>query len=114
MADAFERVPYAAKNISLITDKDVSVKVLGRIVKKDKESSSIVLDDGDKAVIVLLPRDELFNKAEVGKQVRVLGTVLPFEGGFELKADVMQDFEGVDKDLYTRIYSKILWPQGRQ
>lgn len=104
MAEGFERTPYAHASISSITEKDSNVKIIGTIIKKDKESSSIVLDDGKGAIVVLMPSDDLLEKAVVGKQVRILGVVLPFEGGFELKADIIQDFSKVDKDLYTKIY----------
>ncbi|MBR9679247.1 MAG: hypothetical protein GON13_03195 [Nanoarchaeota archaeon] len=110
MPDQFERKPYAFKKISEITSEDVSVKVLGTVIKKDKDSSSMVLDSGKSAIVVLLPKDELYDKIEIGKQTRVLGTVLPYDGGVELKADMVQDFSNVNKDLYTEIYNKIIWP----
>ena len=112
MPEQFERKPYAHKTLKTISTKDVSVKVVGTIIKKDQDSSSIVRDDGESAAVILLPRDELFDKAEIGKQVRVLGTVLPYEGGFELKADALQDFSNIDKNLYTKIYNKVVWQEG--
>ncbi len=109
MAEKYERNPYVNAQISELSDKHTNVRIIGRIVKKDRESSSVVIDDGKSAVVVLVPSDELFLKAEVGKQVRILGVVLPYEGGVELKADMIQDFESVDKNLYTTIYNKITW-----
>jgi hypothetical protein len=109
MPEQFERKPYAYKKISELTGKDAGVKILGTVIKKDKDSSSMVLDDGESAIVVLLPKDDLYEKVEIGKQTRVLGTVLPYEGGVELKADTIQDFSNVNKDLYTKIYNKILW-----
>lgn len=114
MAEGFERNVYAVKEISELNEKDVNVRVIGRVIKKDEKSSSIVIDNGKSPLIVLLPSDELFQKTVVGKQVRVFGTVLPYEGGVELKADFVQDFEAVKKDLYTKIYNNVSWQEPRQ
>lgn len=95
----FRRLPSVARSVSSIDpEKDVRVRLLGSII--DSGNSSIVLDDGSgKAEIIL--------DAPLGVRgvVRVFARVLPLEGGFELRAEIVQDMNGLDLNLYRRLYN---------
>ncbi|PIO00025.1 hypothetical protein COT72_02555 [archaeon CG10_big_fil_rev_8_21_14_0_10_43_11] len=101
----FERAPAKDRKIKHITSNDTRVRVVGVVVKKEQSSSSIVLNDGEENIVVVLPEDAMFSKANVGAMVSVFATVLPYEGGVELKAEAIQDASGLDKDLYTKMYT---------
>ena len=94
---AFER------KINSISKEDIRVKVIGTIIERDAITNSIVVDDGESKVRVLLD-EAVFNSIELGKMVRAIGIVAPaLEGeGFEIRGEILQDFSGLDKDLYQQ------------
>ena len=93
------------KTISGLTPEDVRVKVVGTIIEKDDSNNSILMDNGDAKLRVLLDA-ELFSKSEIGKLIRVTGIVAPslIEGSqeVELKGEMIQDFSKLDKELYKQ------------
>jgi len=93
---AFER------KISEISENDVRVKIVGTVIERDLNSGIAVVDDGSSKITVILPNDELFEKIKVGKIVRVIGILMPHAQGFELKAEIVQDFSKLNKNLYNR------------
>ena len=50
----------------------------------------------------------MLNSIEVGKMVRVIGTILKIAEDFELKGEIVQDFAGFDYELFKKIHSKSL------
>lgn len=102
------RIPVAKrKKIGEVNKGDARVRITGTIIGKDKGSSSITLDDGSGEVVVLIQSDRLFKEVKTGDFVRVIGSVLAFDEGFEIKGDVIQDFSEIDKELYKKV-EKIL------
>ena len=91
------------KKISSVLKDDIRVKLVGTVIEKDQITNSIVIDDGESKVRALFD-ETIFSVAELGKLVRVIGLVAPaLEGeGFELRGEIMQDFSGLDKDLYKQ------------
>lgn len=108
MPEKFEKAPAVRRTIKQIKSEDTRVRILGVVVKKEKESSSIVLNDGEESIVVILPEDSLFDKTNVGDMKIVIGTSLPYEGGIEIKAEAIQDAKGIDKNLYMQIYSMLV------
>jgi len=98
----YRRAPAIQKNISDINEKDIRVRLLGRII--DKNDSLIVIDDGTgKADIVFDP--ELIDiKAGTGDIVRIFTRVLPLEEGYELRAEIVQGMNGLDYELYKKVF----------
>ena len=98
-----ERAIAFEKRISEIQKDDIRVKVIGTVVEKDPSSSSILIDDGESTIRIILDTD-LFENTELGKLVRAIGTVSPaLEGeGFELRGELVQDFSKLDKELYKK------------
>lgn len=91
------------KKINSVSKDDIRVKLVGTVIEKDQITNSIVIDDGESKVRALFD-ENIFSAAELGKLVRVIGLVAPaLEGeGFELRGEIMQDFSGLDKDLYKQ------------
>jgi len=94
---AFER------RISTISKEDIRVKVIGTIVEKDQITNSIVIDDSESKVRIILD-ESIFSSTELGKLIRAIGIVAPaLEGeGFEIRGEILQDFSGLNKDLYKQ------------
>ena len=102
-----KRAPAIEKKISQITKDDIRVSVIGTIVELDNSIYSIMIDDGEKTIRVILP-EEQFEKCEPGKMVRVIGLVAPDLDGdeVELKGEIVQDFSKLDKNLYIEYLKK--------
>lgn len=96
-----KRNPLVEKRISDVTQKDVRVALIGTIVEKEASIHAILIDDGKTNIRVLLP-EELFNKYDTGRLVRVIGLVAPALDGDdkEIRGEIIQDFSKLDKDLY--------------
>ncbi len=95
------------KSISELTKEDTRVKIVGTIIEKDSSNNSIVIDNGNASIRVLL-NQELFEKALIGKIVRVIGLVVPPLQGesVELQGEIVQDFSELDLELYEK-YLKV-------
>lgn len=83
-------------------ESDVRVRIIGTVISKSMDSSSIVIDDSTGQLTVLISSDELLEKTKPGQFVRIIGLVVPYEGGFELRAEIVQDMSLLDKELYKK------------
>jgi len=93
---------YEKRKISQINpDVDLKVKVLGFVV--DKKDDTLVLDDGDRKVKVYVDVPAMLERININQLVRVFGSTLPTEDGFEIKADVIQDLSNLNIDLYKEV-----------
>jgi len=103
----FKRAPAVERLIKEIEpEEDLRVAVIGTVVEKNEDSSSILLDDGDGQVGVIITSDSLLNSVNVGSMVRVIGTILRIGEDFELKGEIVQDFTGIDYELFKKVHSK--------
>ena len=82
-------------------ETDSKVKLMGFVV--DKKEDTIVLDDGSGKVKVWVDAPESIENLNINQLVRVFGSILPTENGFELKADAIQDLSGLDINLYKKV-----------
>ena len=100
--DAMPPVPdggaVAERRIGDISEDDVWVGVIGTVISRNPNSSSITLDDGTGQIDV-----RLSTIPELGSLVRVLARVFAAEGAAMLDAMIVQDFSCFDVDLYRRI-----------
>jgi hypothetical protein len=96
----YRRFPAVPREVAGINpEKDIRVRILGRII--DKYDSMLVVDDGSgKADIIVEEGIENFNANDI---VRVFCRVLPLESGYELRAEIIQNMNGLDMDLYKKI-----------
>lgn len=106
--DRFKRYPAVPKTIDCINPKeDVKVRIVGKIVEKDEDSSSIVVDDGKETISVIITSDSLLSSLVIGRTVCVFGQILPIGDEFELKAELVQDMKGFDLKLFRRVISTL-------
>lgn len=94
----FKRLPASPKSIIDINpEKDVRVRILGRVI--DKQSGAIVVDDGTSTVQIVTD-----GACDVDDLVCVFARVLPLEDGYELRGEIVQSRNGMDMELYRKIY----------
>ncbi len=91
-----KRLPAKEKLVSEILANDIRVRILGTVI--DKSEGSIILDDGSGRLEALMEGQA----PEMGKMVRVVARILPMTGGFEARAECVQDMAGLDVELYRR------------
>ncbi len=87
--------PYQEKFIHDLAKEDFKVAVSGFIVSKS--TMSFVLDDGTGELFITcqeVPKEDF---------VKVFGIVVPAEKGFELQADIIQDYGKADKNLLKKV-----------
>ena len=93
---------YTKKKIGEINPQvDLKVNILGFVV--DKKEDTIVLDDGSKKIRVFMDNPTAVEKININQLIRVFGSTLPTEDGFEIKADVFQDLSSLNIDLYKKV-----------
>jgi len=93
---------YIKKIITEINpDTDLKVKLIGFVV--DKKDDTVVLDDGSGKVNVFVDIPSMMEKINVNQAVRVFGSTLPTENGFEIKADLIQDLTNLNINLYKKV-----------
>lgn len=99
MAD-FQRFVSVERDVKSVKPEDKKVAVAGVVLSKEKDG--FVLDDGTGRMRVSSDKDVKAKQA-----VRVLGLVQASGDGLELRADVVQDFSGVDIGIYKT--ARKLW-----
>jgi RNase P/RNase MRP subunit p29 len=93
---------YVKKKIEEINpETDLKVKIMGFVV--DKKEDTLVLDDGSKKIKVFMDNPVISEKINVNQLIRVFGSTLPTDEGFEIKADVVQDLSNLNIDLYKKV-----------
>jgi hypothetical protein len=93
---------YEKRKISEINpDVDLKVKVLGFVV--DKKDDTILLDDGNGKVKIFIDMPKMMETIDLNKLIRVFGSTLPIDDGFEIKADIVQDLSDLNIDLYKKV-----------
>jgi len=105
---AFEN-HYSKRKISEIDPAiDVRVKVIGFIV--DKKEDTLIIDDGSGKVKVFVDSPGIIENLNLNQLVRVFGSVLMTENGFEIRADIVQDLSRLDINLFKKVeelYNKV-------
>lgn len=93
----FKRFPALEKKISDINpEKDIRVRILGTVI--DKDEGVCVIDDGSG-------KAEIFGdfNCEIGDTLRVFARVLALEDGFELRSEIVQNMNSLNKELYRKV-----------
>lgn len=99
MEQQIRRQPSVEKQIKALTNEDVRVAISGLVVSKNE--TSFVIDDGTGQIPVSIQDPEEIKK--VNGYIRVFGRLIPFEEGFELQGELIQDFSKIDKTLYKKV-----------
>jgi DNA/RNA endonuclease YhcR with UshA esterase domain len=101
MPEQQRRAAARPKNVTEIDPQtDIRVRVTGTVISKEEDS--VALDDSTGTVDVFMKEEEL-EEIEDGQRIRVLGRVLPTPDSFEIQAEAVQDFSGVDPELEQRV-----------
>jgi hypothetical protein len=93
---------YVKKKIEEINpETDLKVKIMGFVV--DKKDDTIILDDGSKKVKVFVDDPSIVERMNINQLIRVFGSTLPTDEGFEIKADATQDLSNLNINLFKKV-----------
>ena len=87
---------------SINKEEDLRVSIIGTVVDIDSKSLFFTIDDGTGKVSVILTNESLMKTLKLGRVVRVIGLVVGFESGFELRGEIVQDFTGLNIDYFNK------------
>ena len=77
---------YVKRKIPKINPEvDLKVKILGFVV--DKKENTLMVDDGSGKVSVFVDEASLLESVNINQLIRVFGSTLPTEDGFEIMVD---------------------------
>jgi uncharacterized protein YdeI (BOF family) len=100
---------YAKRKIAEINPEvDLRVKIMGTVV--DKKDDTMVVDDGNGKIKIFVDTPTMIEKININQLVRVFGSTLPTDEGFEIKTDAIQDLSNLNINLYKRVeelYNKL-------
>ena len=95
----YRKMPAVPKLIKDIDpENDIRVRIVGKIL--DKGFGFLVIDDGSAQKEIIADFDI---EQEIGDTIRVFARVLPLEEGFELRAELVQDMNNLDVELYKKV-----------
>ena len=83
-----------------ITEKDARVRFVGAVVELDRNSGVMLIDDGERISVISTP--EQVEKLKIGDVVGIIGIVLPYEEGVEIRCEFIQDMNKLNKELYDK------------
>jgi len=69
----------------------------------DKKDDTLVIDDGSAKLQVFADLPNIIDTISLNQLVRVFGSVMPVDNGFELKADILQDLSDLNVNLYKKV-----------
>jgi hypothetical protein len=95
---------YKEKKIIEITNKDKNVCIIGRII--DVYNSTLIIDDGSGKITVFIntvKNPNIIKGLKINDIIRVFGIVSGKEDDIIINADLVQNFNGFDENLYRRI-----------
>ncbi len=100
--DFQKRLPAIEKAISEIDpEKDIRVKIVGKVVGLGL--GSLAIDDGFGTVHVTTDPEINMELLKTSDNVRVTGRVFASENGFELRAESVQNVNGIDIELLKKV-----------
>jgi hypothetical protein len=104
--EIIRRAPAVPMKIAQLREnKESRVSIVGTVVSKNQEIASFILDDGESKVLILTNSNQDFEKVKEGQFVRVLGKVWGEADEAEVQAELVQDFDKIDKDLYVKAFN---------
>ncbi|MBI3413597.1 MAG: OB-fold nucleic acid binding domain-containing protein [Candidatus Aenigmarchaeota archaeon] len=99
-----KRLPVAEKSINEIEpEKDIRVKIIGKVVGLGGDS--FVVDDGSGSVQVTTDPEINLDLIKVNDSIKVIGRVFASENSFELRAESLQNVNGIDAELLKKVRS---------
>jgi len=105
--EIIRRAPAIPMKISQLGEnKESRVSIVGTVISKNQEITSFILDDGDSKVLVITNSIQDFERVKEGQFVRVFGKIWGEGEEAEVQAEIVQDFNNIDKDLYLKTFNK--------
>ncbi len=95
-----KRKPSKLCKVKEITEKDARVRFVGAVVELDRNSGVMLIDDGERISVISTP--EQVEKLKIGDVVGIIGIVLPYEEGVEIRCEFIQDMNKLNKELYDK------------
>tara|TARA_Y100000310_G_C20699671_1_gene828547 strand:- start:5828 stop:6157 length:330 start_codon:yes stop_codon:yes gene_type:complete len=106
MADIIRKAPFKEHFVKDLNFSEFKVSVTGTVV--GKQDKGFLLSDGTGEVYINtsgLEGEGGFNEQGF---VKVFGRLMPYQDGFEIQAEFVQDMKGVDKDSLNKIKELML------
>ena len=98
MPPDMKRMPAIERTIKGIKETDIRVKLYGSVIETAEDS--ILLDDGTGQVKVATEGLKI-----PSQNVMVVGKVIAFENGVEIKGEIINDATGLDRALLEKVRS---------
>lgn len=96
-----KRHPTTDRTINSVDiKKDVRVAIVGVIKGIDKENSICTFEDFTGETTLIIPYSYLFDQLESGGTYRIIGKVMPYDKGFEIKVEIVKRIDDIDMGLY--------------
>ena len=102
--EIIRRAPAIDMSIRDLKENMGRVGITGTVVNKNSEINSFLLDNGQERILVLANRPDDFNRLKEGQFIRVLGKVWGQQDELEIQAEIIQDFSGIDKELFRKVF----------
>ena len=80
---------------------DSRISVVGSVITIDSKNLFFSFDDGTKVINVLLTNEEQLKKIKPGKRIRVIGVIMSFDDSYEIRAEIISDFTGLNISEYN-------------
>jgi uncharacterized protein YdeI (BOF family) len=105
MAD-IRKAPFKEKFVKDLDFSDFKVAVSGSII--NLRDSGFLFADGSGEVYINTSGMENLQSRKEKDLVRIMGRIMPYENGFEIQAEIIQDLNGVDMGALKRIKEELL------
>lgn len=92
---------YNRKIEEINPENDFKVKVIGFLV--DKKNDTMIIDDGSGKIQVFVDLPNITDSVNLNQLVKVFGTIMPTDEGFEIKAGIVQDLSDLNVKLYKKV-----------
>lgn len=102
-----KRIVAIEKVINQLNKNDQRVTVVGTVLTIDSQALILTIEDPSGELTIMAPTEDMIKNIKEGSIVRVTGIVLPYEEGLELRAELIQDFSKLSKELYLLLHNLI-------
>lgn len=99
-----KRMVAKERQIKDLSKDDSRVTIVGTVLSVDEQSLIFSIEDPSGQLTILAPTEDLIKDLKPGNIARVIGMVLPYEDGMELRAEVVQDFSDLNNELFPVLH----------
>jgi len=105
MAD-IRKAAFKEKFVKDLTFSDFKVAVSGNVMSL--REGGFLLGDGSGEVYITIAEMEKNPGCREKDVVRVMGRIVPYDEGFEIQAEIVQNLNGIDMGALKRIKESLL------